>query len=148
MSADRLDVDQLAARFTAATIPHEEWTHRAHLLVGTWHVHRYGPDEALARLRTGIRRLNDTHGTPNSPTSGYHETVTRAYVRLLAAFLARCPIAMPLGERLALLIDGPLAGKDVLLTFYSRQRLMSASARAEWVEPDLAPLDLAAVVDV
>jgi hypothetical protein len=143
-----LDVDGLAARFVAATLPHAEWTHRAHLMVGAWHVQRYGLEEALARLRIGIRRLNDAHGTPNSPTSGYHETVTRAYVQLLAAFLASRPTEMPLAARLASLVDGPLAGRDVLLKFYSRERLMSASARAQWQEPDVAPLDLAAVVDV
>ena len=63
------DVDDLAARFSAGTISREEWTHLAHLAVGTWHVQRYGPDEALTRLRAGIRRLNDLHGTPNSAAS-------------------------------------------------------------------------------
>ena len=140
MSSAEVDADDLAARFTAATIPHPEWTHRAHLVIGAWHVHRLGPEAALARLRAGIRRLNDAHGTPNSATSGYHETVTRAYVRLLAQFLAECPAASSLNERLASLLGGPLAEKDVLLRFYSRERLMSATARAEWVEPDLAPL--------
>jgi hypothetical protein len=135
-------VDDLARRFLARTIPHDEWTHLAHLTVGAWHVQRYGPDEALARLRVGIRALNDAHGTPNTATSGYHETVTRAYVRLLAEFLAACPIAMPLAERVARLQAGPLAARDVLLKFYSRERLMSSSARAEWVEPDVAPLRL------
>ena len=133
-------LDDLVARFIAGTIPHAEWTHGAHLMVGTWHVHQYGPEEALGRLRVGIRALNDAHGTPNSATSGYHETVTRAYVRLLAEFLAGCPAEMPLTERVARVLAGPLAVKDVLARFYSRARLMSAEARAAWVEPDLAPL--------
>ncbi len=139
------DVDALAARFTAATLPRAEWTHLAHLMVGAWHVHHYGPDEALTRLRTGIRRLNDAHGTLNSPSSGYHETITRAYVRLLADFLAGCPAALPLAERVARLVAGPLADKNVLLGFYSRERLMSPAARAEWAEPDVAPLELPTV---
>jgi hypothetical protein len=63
-------LDDLVARFIAGTIPHAEWTHVAHLTVGTWHVHRYGPEEALVRLRVGIRALNDAHGTPNSATRG------------------------------------------------------------------------------
>lgn len=139
----RLDrVDDLAARFTASTIPHAEWTHAAHLAVGAWHVQRYGPDEALTRLRAGIRALNDAQGTPNSPSRGYHETVTCAYVRLLAEFLAGCPAELPLAARVARVLAGPLAADDVLMTFYSRERLMSAAARAAWVEPDLAPLRL------
>lgn len=135
-----LEVDDLAARFAARAIPHPEWTHAAHLAVGTWHVRRYGPEEALARLRVGIRALNDAHGTPNSSTSGYHETVTRAYVRLLAEFLAHCPVDLPVADCVTRVLAGPLAAKDVLLTFYSRERLMSVTARAAWVEPDLAPL--------
>jgi hypothetical protein len=133
-------VDDLAARFTARAILHAEWTHTAHLVVGAWHVHRYGPDEALARMRVGIRALNDAHGTPNSPTRGYHETVTRAYVVLLAEMLGRCPLTMPLADRVARVLASPIADKEALLAFYSRERLMSSTARAEWVEPDLAPL--------
>jgi hypothetical protein len=139
------DIEELAARFVDATLPRSEWTHLAHLAVGTWHVQRYGLDEALARLRIGIRRLNDSHGTLNSATSGYHETVTRAYVALLAQFVERCPAGMETRERVLIAINGPLADRDVLLRFYSRDRLLSASARAEWIEPDLAPLLLSAL---
>jgi hypothetical protein len=133
-------VDDLVARFLARTIPHAEWTHTAHLVVGAWHVDRYGPDEALARLRVGIRALNDAHGTPNSPTGGYHETITRAYVVLLTEMLGRCPAAIPLADRVARVLASPVAAKDALLAFYSRERLLSSTARAEWVEPDVAPL--------
>ncbi len=138
-------IDDLVARFRARTLPHAEWTHHAHLTVGAWHVERYGPDEALARLRVGIRSLNDAHGTANTATSGYHETVTRAYVVLLAEFLAASAADVPLAERVRRLLAGPLAARDVLLAFYSRERLMSARARAEWVEPDLMALRLSQV---
>lgn len=74
------DPDEVVARFTACRLSHSEWTHQAHLAVGLWHVHHYGADEALTRLRVGIRRLNGSHWTPNSATRGYHETITRAYV--------------------------------------------------------------------
>jgi len=121
-------------------VPRGEWTHAAHLAVGLWHVDRYGAGEALVRLRDGIRRLNESHGTVNSATSGYHETVTRAYVELIAVFCATCPAGLPLSDRVALLLGSPLADRAVLLRFYSRDRLMSGDARAHWVEPDLAPL--------
>ena len=137
------DPEDFATRFTACRIPREEWTHQAHLAVGLWHVDRYGPDEALVRLRNGIQRLNDSHGTPNSATRGYHETITRAYVQLLSEFLASCPTAMPLSERVARLLASPLADKDALLRFYSSDRLMSSRARAEWVPPDILALGVA-----
>jgi hypothetical protein len=135
-------LDELVRRFTSQEIPMPEWTHEAHLLVGTWHVQRFGPEEALRRLRQGIRRLNDAHGTPNSATRGYHETITRAYVILIAEFLAGCPVGWPADERARALAAGPIGARDVLLRFYSKERLRSEAARREWQEPDLAPLAL------
>ena len=137
-------LDDLAARFTACTLPKEHWTHLAHLSVGAWHVDRYGAEAALVTLRAGIQRLNDSHGVANSPTSGYHETITVAYVRLIDAFLASFPDRTPLETRVALLVGGPLADKALLLRFWSKDLLMSAAARREWVAPDLAPLSLPA----
>ena len=139
-------LDGLVARFAACRLPHDEWTHRAHLAVGMWHVDRYGADEALGRLRVGIRQLNDSHGTPNSTTRGYHETITRAYVQLLSEFLDTCSAPMPLPERVARLLASPVAEKEALLRFYSREHLMSAQARAAWVEPDIMPLQVAALL--
>jgi hypothetical protein len=63
-----------------------------------------------------------------------------AYVLLLFEFLEACPAEMPLAERVAQLIAGPLADKNILLSFYSRERLMSTAARMAWLEPDIKPL--------
>jgi hypothetical protein len=115
-------------------------------MVGAWHVDHYGAAKALGLLRDGIRRLNESHGGSNTATDGYHETITAAYVSLLAAFLDACPPGLPLAARVDRLLAGPLAARDMLFTFYSRERLMSPDARAQWVEPDLAPLDLSYVV--
>ena len=134
------DIDALAGRFEAAAIPATEWTHHAHLTVGTWHVARYGREAALDRMRAGIRRLNAAHGTIDSDTRGYHETITCAFVRLLAAFLVARPAGEPLAATVAALRAGPLAARDVLLGHYSRERLLSVAARRGWVEPDLTPL--------
>jgi hypothetical protein len=133
------ELEDLVRRFTECTLPKAEWTHAAHLAVGLWHVSRYGRDEALARLRASISRLNESHGTVNSATGGYHETVTRAYVQLLAAFAARHD-AMTDAQRVTALLADPLAEKQALLRFYSRQRLDSATARLGWAAPDLEPL--------
>ncbi|HEY9467245.1 MAG TPA: hypothetical protein VIR54_29335 [Vicinamibacterales bacterium] len=137
-------LDDLAVRFQQCAVPAKEWTHAAHLVVGLWHVDRYGVAEALARLRNGIRRLNESHGGVNSTTNGYHETITAAYVRLLSQYLDRCHTDMALEMRAFDLLAGPLAARDMLFTFYSRDRLMSRAARFEWLEPDLAPVDVEA----
>ena len=135
------ELDELVRRFDSLTLTKPEWTHAAHLAVGLWHVSRYGPNDALARLRRGIRRLNESHSTANSATSGYPETVTRAYAQLLAAFAERHG-GESVARRLAHLYASPLAGRQVLLRFYSRARLESSEARLDWVEPDVAPLGL------
>src|SRR4051794_39638968 len=51
-------LDQLSAAFLERSLPKAEWTHAAHLRVGLWHLLRSPPDEALARMRSGIRQYN------------------------------------------------------------------------------------------
>jgi hypothetical protein len=133
-------LDALAARFAAAAIPATEWTHETHVTVGAWHVARFGADAAMDRLRAGIRRLNAANGTIDSDTRGYHETITRAYVRLLAAFLRARPPDEALAASVAVLLASPIAARDVLTRHYSKALLFSVEARRGWVEPDLEPL--------
>jgi len=135
------ELDDLVARFRARSLPKDEWTHRAHLAVGTWHVHEHGSDEALALLRDGITRLNEAHGTVNSENSGYHETVTRAYVRLLSEFIST-QAGLARADCVQALLASPLAEKTALFRYYSRTSLGSVTARKGWVEPDLEPLRL------
>ena len=134
------ELEDLVNRFRARMVPKAEWTHQAHIAVGTWHVHRYGVAGALVQLREGICRLNDTHGTVNSDTSGYHETITRAYLLLIERGLTALPAANPLDAKVRALLKTPLATKDALLAHYSRDVLLSAEARRRWIEPDRHPL--------
>ena len=131
-------LDDFVARFHERTLPKSEWTHAAHLSVGAWHVHRYGVEEAVKRLRQGIRALNDSHGTANTDSSGYHETITRAYAHLIAEFLSEQREGT-LARRVGALLASPLAHKNALLEYYSKERLMSVAARGEWSGPDLKP---------
>lgn len=129
--------------FRSATLPRAQWTHLAHLRVGAWHVHHFGAAEALVRLRHGIRALNVAHGTANTPTGRYHETITAAYVGLIAGWLDQvADPAMSLEDRVERMLAGPIADRKVLLCFWSQETLMSPAARAAWVPPDLAPLAL------
>jgi len=129
---------QLVARFEACTLPKADWTHAAHLTVGAWHVKRSGAEPALAHLREAIRRLNESHGTLNSDSGGYHETITWAYTLLIARFLIAAPGS--LAEQIQSLLASPLAAKDILLRFYSSELLMSVAARRGRVAPDLREL--------
>jgi hypothetical protein len=123
--------------FEAAAIPAVAWTHRAHLTVGTSYVLRFGSEEALERMRSGILRLNRSHGTPETDSRGYHETITRAYVTLLAGFLATLPPGGSPGSVVAAVLASPLAERDVLFQYYSRALLLSPAARRAFHAPDL-----------
>jgi hypothetical protein len=134
---------ELAEKFRAATLPRAQWTHLAHLRVGAWHVHHFGATEALVRLRHGIRALNVANGVANTPTDGYHETITAAYVTLIDAWLEQhADLTVALEQRVDRMLSGPIADRKVLLRFWSQETLMSPAARASWVPPDLAPLAL------
>src|SRR5882724_4562500 len=135
-------IDGLALRFCQLQIPRVEWTHVAHLAVGLWHVREFGSVVALERLRNGIRKLNESHGNSNTAESGYHETITRAYVQLLAEFLNQFSDDVSTDKILEKLLASPLAGRDALLDFYSRELLHSSAARLNWTPPDVTPLCL------
>ena len=131
-------LDDFVVRFLNRTLPKSEWTHAAHLSVGAWHVHRFGVEEAVNRLRQAIRALNESHGTANTDSGGYHETITRAYALLIAEFLSEQREGT-LAQRVGALLASPLAHKNALLEYYSKERLMSVAARGEWSGPDLKP---------
>ena len=141
MTEAPVGTDALVAAFLARTLPKSGWTHVAHLRVGLWHVCRFGEEGALARLRDGIRAYNEAVGTANTDSSGYHETLTVFYVRVIADFLQHA--ASTDGAPDALLEAELIAtrgGRELPLEYYSRDRLFSVDARKGWVAPDLKPL--------
>lgn len=131
------DIESFVSQFEACTLPKPRWTHQAHLLVGLWYLSTHTPAEALDIVRQRIRAYNVAVGTANTDNSGYHETLTRLYLNAIAAHL-KSHTGEPLPQTLALLLKTPLARSDWPLELYSRERLFSAQARREWVEPDLA----------
>ena len=137
------ELHDLVVRFENATLSAAEWTHSAHLVTGLWHARTFSEADALNRLREGILRLNAAHGTPNTDTRGYHETITRAYLVLLARFAATNP-ELTVGAMAQALLASDLAKRDALFSYYSRDVLMSVAARRDWIEPDLRCLVLGA----
>jgi hypothetical protein len=124
--------------FEHQEIPLEQWDHRAHLRVAVSYLLRYPFDEALCRMRSGIQDYNSAMGVEDSPTSGYHETITQAWLHILATMLRQYGPSSAADE---FLDEHPqLAQKTLLRLFYSRERVMSPEAKQRFVEPDLAPL--------
>src|SRR5690349_10204983 len=106
--------------FEERTLPKSRWTHHAHLLAGLWYLSRISPDEALSSMRNRIRAYNEAVGTANTESSGYHETLTRLFLRGIAAHI-EAHSGKPFPILLSLLLQSPLASKDWPLSFYSRE---------------------------
>jgi len=135
-------INDLVQRFLDRSLRRSEWTHEAHLSIGLGHIREYGPAEALKRLRKAISQLNGSYGNANTATNGYHETITRAYVELLTQYLGTYPNDCSLDRIRDDLLASPLAHRDALLAFYSRDYLNSSAARLAWAEPDLGPVSV------
>jgi hypothetical protein len=86
-------------------------------------------------MRDGIYWLNDSHGTPNTDDSGYHETITVFWLQTVAQFLFdnrhNDSVAFLANKLVASYNDARLP-----LTVYTRERLFSPEARLRFVEPD------------
>jgi GNAT superfamily N-acetyltransferase len=135
VTSDELDDDALWIAFHERSLAFAQWTHAAHLRVAWLHLARYAIDEAHLRMRVGIIRLNAAHGLVETPQRGYHETLTRVWLALVAAARTRDACT----DSRAFIATHAL-GRDAPLRHYSRERLFSLAARTMFVEPDLAAL--------
>jgi len=129
----------LVQRVESCDLPLAEWTHPVHLCVSTWYLSRNGLDEGTRTMRETILRFNAHNGIEMTANSGYHETLTLAWLHIVAAELARCPADLPLEKRAEQVIERCRDMKR-LLDHYTREAIMSWKARTEWVEPNRAPL--------
>jgi hypothetical protein len=132
-------VRHLGERLIAACLPRAEWTHEAHVAACLWLIAER-PDLDAARDLPGIIRAhNESVGTPNSDTDGFHATITHGYAVGAAAFARRVDAALPLVARVNRLLDAPEGARDWPLRFYARERLFSVEARRAVILPDLEP---------
>ena len=132
------DIDRIGRSMEARTLPKCEWTHAAHFAAAMWVLTRANL-VAERDLPAVIRGYNEATGTPNTDTTGYHETITLASIRVARAYLANGSHSGR-AEVLRELLASPFGRSDWLLAYYSRDRLFSVEARRRWVEPDLSPL--------
>jgi len=124
----------------ARTLPREEWTHEAHLAATTYLVMKHPEIDLDVELPGIISRYNESVGGKNTDTEGYHDTITRAYLRGIRLFLAEADAAWPINDLVNELLMSPMGRRDWPLRFWSKDRLMSVEARRRWVEPDLAAM--------
>jgi predicted N-acetyltransferase YhbS len=124
--------------FEAQAIPLAQWNHRSHLKVAYLYLNLFRFEDALERMRAGVRAYNSANGIVDTPNGGYHETMTCAWLHLVHTTLRQFG---PSASADAFLdAQSQLGQKRNLLFFYSRDRLMSAEAKSTFAEPDLTPL--------
>ena len=134
------EIDVFLATFEGCRLPRTEWTHAAHLLTGACYVHSLGQDAALNKMRECVRIHNESVGTQNSETSGYHETITVMWIRLLDG-LRREAEPISRAEFAALAVERFAGRRDIFREYYDFDLVASTEARLQWVAPTLKALE-------
>lgn len=134
------EVEHIGEGLLDRTLPRPDWTHEAHLAATTYLLLRRPDIDLDSELPGLIRRYNESVGGVNSDSEGYHETITRVFVRGVRLFLAEADVTEPLHELVNQLLLSPMGKRDWPLRFYSPRRLFSVDARREFVAPDIASI--------
>ena len=129
------DVEELVRDFEIGRLSREDWNHRAHLAVAAYYLTRLPEGEATERMIAGIRRYNHANGIRQTPTGGYHETITLFWL-VVTRVTVDAYRTEPVLERINAVVSGFAGRGDLMFSFYSRNRLFSPEARAHWVPPD------------
>lgn len=127
--------------FLDHTLGKSAWTHEAHIAVSFWFNWHYDYEEAFLNMKNGIITYNESVGTVNSTSSGYHETMTRYWMIKIHNFLANKRFKT-ISEALSEFIESPESHKHSHLEFYTKELLFSAEARQQWINGDKKELIL------
>jgi hypothetical protein len=135
-----VDDDALLAAFEDCTLPEQQWTHQAHVRVAYLYLRSHPFEEALARMRTNIQRFNAARKVPVDPHRGYHETLTVAWLTVVAATMRHHGVG---ADSLDFCRQQPhLLNRFLLRLYYTRRTIMSPEAKRTFVAPDIAPLPI------
>lgn len=123
-------VREVVEKFERCVYAPEEFIHARHLTVAAWYLCTLAEDVALNRMRESLLRFTAHHGK-----QGYHETITRFWMRLIAEYLRRQSGDLADVQR----INNVVARypKETIFHYYTRDRVMSEAAKRGWIEPDL-----------
>ncbi len=130
------EIHDLIERFESRKLPKLEWTHEAHIVVALWYCSKYSFKEALNHVREKIRKHNESVGTENTDTEGYHETITKFWLLVASDFLRKTK-HLSIEDKCNAMINSEFGKSSYPLDYYSRQLLFSTTARHCWVKPDL-----------
>lgn len=105
-----------ARAFERGEIAKADFRHASHLRLALAYLEEStSVEEAAERMASGLRRFATAAGHPER----YHHTITLFWMHMVARLL----------------------DKNLMLTYYSHERIWSDAARTSWLEPDLRTLD-------
>ena len=125
-------MSELLDRFVDTTLPADQFHHQQHVQVAWLFVRRYGMPAALSEFTAAIKRFAEAKGA----TALYHETITWAFLLVIAERQARRP-AETWEEFEARNPDLLTWKPSVLSRYYSEELLASDLARRTFLMPDL-----------
>ncbi len=128
---DDAEIEELVRAFETCELNPAEFKHYQHLAVALWYVRSFPYEEASEKMRQGIQRLAAAYGK-----TGYHETITIFWLKIVRNFRADGSTDKPLFETANKLAD-KYGNKNLIADYYSEARLTSVEARHGWIEPDL-----------
>ena len=131
-------LEDFFARWRAGTLPKSAWAHAAHVAMAAHIAFDHAPDEAFELTKTGILHHNTCVGTPNTDTSGYHETLTRFWCATVGDFVRSSEFASRL-EAVRATVERFGADRDRHSLFYSSDVVSNTKARREYLPPDRQP---------
>jgi len=131
---------ELVKQFETCSLPREKWTHEAHFIMALWYCSHQPLPLAMQSIRDGIKKYNINVGGANNDHSGYHETITVFYTRLIINYLLTNDTIRQFENILTGLFQQPFLAKDFPLKYYSKGLLMSTKARRDWIPPDIQSL--------
>ena len=133
------ELEALVRRFEDCAIAPAEFTHRAHLAVALWYLTHAPHGEAAALMRAGLLRFITHNGVEPQK---YNETITLFWLKLVQHFLEHAGADRPL-PALANELLARFSNSQLLFAHYSRALVQTPEAKADWLEPDVRPLDFA-----
>jgi|ERR1044071_1016374 FPC/CPF motif-containing protein YcgG len=128
------EVKILVAAFESGDLPAAEFKHSAHIAVALTYLSESPLPEATEHMRRSLESFIQHHNQ-----TGYHETLTVFWMRLLDHLATVRHPEMPLWQRVNAVIASH-GTKWPVEAHYSKELVSSPGARHAWVEPDLIPL--------
>lgn len=136
-----LSYTDIVHKFQDHSLDKSLWTHRAHITTAIWYLLNYNREDALCRIRSGIISYNLATGGENTGSNGYHETITVYWWKLIDLYIL-AHSGLEYDELCETFLASPYANQVKAFEFYTKEKLLSAQARACYLAPDIKEIGL------